>query len=120
MPQTTIKRVNKTLARQFLKRQVAKQGSLALGRLLPFGVGFVVGVAGGRALGHGVVAQSRHAFGPPPEHFPRVVELVLEPGDDVPTLRALEAPRRTSASRWLPRGRARRKGRGGADGDDGA
>jgi len=116
MPQTTIKRVNKTLARQFLKRQVAKQGSLALGRLLPFGVGFVVGVAGGRALGHGVVAQSRRAFGPPPEHFPRVVELVLEPGDDVPTLRALDAPRRTSPSRWLPR----RKGRGGTPEDDGS
>lgn len=114
MPQTTIKRVNKTLARQFLKRQVAKQGSLAVGRLLPFGVGFVVGVAGGRALGHGVVAQSRRAFGPPPEHFPRVVELVLEPGDDVPTLRALDAPRRTSPSRWLPR----RKGRGHAPEDD--
>ncbi|SKC38656.1 hypothetical protein [Krasilnikoviella flava] len=116
MPQTTIKRVNNTLARQFLKRQVAKQGSLALGRLLPFGVGFVVGIAGGRALGHGVVAQSRRAFGPPPEHFPRVVEAVLEPGADVPELRVLESPRRTSPSRWLPR----RKGRdGGArPGDD--
>ncbi|MFE6971141.1 hypothetical protein [Isoptericola sp. NPDC057653] len=105
MPQTTIKRVNRTLARQFLKRQVAKQGSLALGRLLPFGVGVVVGVAGGRALGHGVVAQSRRAFGPPPDHFPRVVEAVLEPGEEVPELRALEAPRRTSPSRWLPRRR---------------
>ncbi|TWH34773.1 hypothetical protein L600_001000000010, partial [Isoptericola variabilis J7] len=74
MPQTTLKRVNKTLAHRFLRRQIAKQGSLALGRLAPFGVGAVVGVAGGRALGHGVVAQSRKAFGPPPDHFPRVVE----------------------------------------------
>ncbi len=75
MPQTTLKRVNKALAHRFLRRQVAKQGTLALGRLLPFGVGAVVGVVGGRALGHGVVAQSRKAFGLPPDHFPRVVEL---------------------------------------------
>ncbi|MCK9794737.1 hypothetical protein M1843_13365 [Isoptericola sp. 4D.3] len=116
MPQTTIKRVNKTLARQFLKRQVAKQGSLALGRLLPFGVGVVVGVAGGRALGHGVVAQSRRAFGPPPEHFPRVVESALEPGADVSGREALDSPaRRTSPSRWLPR---RRSGAGGQDAGD--
>lgn len=74
MPQGSLKRVNKALAHRFLRRQVAKQGTLALGRLMPFGVGAVVGVAGGRALGHGVVAQSRKAFGPPPDHFPRVVE----------------------------------------------
>jgi hypothetical protein len=74
MPQGTLKRVNKALAHRFLRRQVARQGSLALGRLLPFGVGAVIGVVGGRALGHGVVAQSRRAFGSPPDHFPRVVE----------------------------------------------
>jgi hypothetical protein len=74
MPQGTLRRVNRVLAHRFLKRQVAKQGSLALGRLLPFGVGAVVGVAGARALGHGVIAQSRAAFGVPPSHFPRVIE----------------------------------------------
>ncbi|WP_277209396.1 hypothetical protein [Isoptericola croceus] len=74
MPQTAIKRVNRVLTHRFLKRQVAKQGTLALGRMIPFGVGAVVGFAGGRALGHGVVAQSRSAFGVPPAHFPRVIE----------------------------------------------
>jgi hypothetical protein len=109
MPQTTLKRVNKTLARQFLKRQVAKQGSLALGRLLPFGVGFVVGVAGGRALGHGVVAQSRHAFGPPPEHFPRVLDgaaVELHAATAPEALRADTAPKALRAGRWRPRLRA--------------
>jgi hypothetical protein len=74
MPQSSLKKVNKALASHFMKRQIAKQGSLALGRLLPFGVGAVVGVAGARALGQGVVAQSRRAFGTPPDHFPRVIE----------------------------------------------
>ncbi|MFP3714005.1 hypothetical protein [Puerhibacterium sp. TATVAM-FAB25] len=79
MPQGSVRKVNNALAHRFLRKQLAKQGSLALGRLVPFGVGAVVGVAGGRALGHGVVAQSRRAFGPPPDHFPRVVEV---PADD--------------------------------------
>ena len=74
MPQSSLKQVNKALSNRFLKKQVAKQGSLALGRMMPFGVGAVVGVAGARALGHGVIAQSRSAFGTPPTHFPRVLE----------------------------------------------
>jgi hypothetical protein len=74
MPQSSIRRVNKVLAHKFLRKYAAKYGTLALGRMIPFGVGAVVGFAGGRALGHGVVGQSRTAFGPPPEHFPWLVE----------------------------------------------
>lgn len=73
MPQGSVRRVNKALASTFLKKQLVKHGGLALGRLVPFGVGAVVGLAGGRALGHGVVGQSRRAFGPPPSRFPRVI-----------------------------------------------
>lgn len=74
MPRTTLHRVNKALTHRFIQKQVAKQGSLLLGRILPFGVGAVVGWVGARALGHGVIAQSRVAFGGPPESFPRVIE----------------------------------------------
>jgi hypothetical protein len=45
-----------------------------LGRILPFGIGAVVGWVGARALGHTVIAQSRVAFGTPPERFPRTIE----------------------------------------------
>ncbi len=76
MPSGTLSKVNKTLANRFLRTQLAKQGGLAIGRLVPFGVGAVVGVAGARALGHGVVAQSRNAFGPPPQVFRRIIEVV--------------------------------------------
>ena len=81
MPQGSLRKVNKALASTFLKKQLAKHGGLALGRLVPFGVGAVVGIAGGRALGHGVVSQSRKAFGPPPAHFPRIVEGTVDPTD---------------------------------------
>jgi hypothetical protein len=74
MPQTTLRRVNKALTNQFVRRQLAKQGGLFVGRVIPFGIGAVIGFVGARALGHTVIAQSRSAFGPPPEHFPRVIE----------------------------------------------
>jgi hypothetical protein len=74
MPRTTLHRVNKALTHRFIQKQVAKQGSLMLGRILPFGVGAVVGWVGARALGHTVIGQSRIAFGAPPEQFPRVIE----------------------------------------------
>ncbi|WP_052366987.1 hypothetical protein [Paraoerskovia marina] len=90
MPQGTLKQVNRALSSRFLRTQLVKQGGLAMGRIVPFGVGAVVGVAGGRALGHGVIAQSRTAFGAPPERFPRILEVVEGGGaDDVPTLEAL-------------------------------
>ncbi len=72
MPAGTLVKVNKALGNRFLRTQLAKQSGLALGRLVPFGVGAVVGVAGARALGHGVIAQSRRAFGPPPSVFGRL------------------------------------------------
>lgn len=74
MPRTTLHRVNKALTHKFVQRQLAKQGGLALGRILPFGIGAVVGWFGARALGHTVISQSRIAFGPPPEHFPREID----------------------------------------------
>ncbi len=74
MPLGTVKRVNAQLAKRLIKRQVVKQGSLALGRLAPFGVGLLIGVVGGRALGRSVVDGARAAFGPAPERFPQTIE----------------------------------------------
>lgn len=75
MPLGTVRTVNTQLTRQMLRRQAAKQGGLALGRLAPFGIGLLIGVVGGRALGRTVVQGTRTAFGPAPDTFPRVIEL---------------------------------------------
>ena len=82
MPISTVRTVNSILARRFVRNQVAKQTGLALGRLLPYGIGAAVGAVGGRALGRTVVEGARAAFGPPPEHFPQVVELDSQAADN--------------------------------------
>ena len=81
MPTTTIRRVNTALARRLVRRQAARQGALALGRLVPFGIGAVIGVTGARALGRTVVTGAQRAFGPPPTHFPHVIEVVAAARD---------------------------------------
>lgn len=81
MPTGTIRRVNARLTRQLLKRQLAKQSGLAIGRLAPFGIGAVIGVTGARALGRTVIRGARDAFGPAPATWGDRV-LVVETGDE--------------------------------------
>jgi hypothetical protein len=79
MPTGTIRRVNARLTRQLFRRQLARQSGLALGRMVPFGIGAVIGVTGARALGHTVIQGARKAFGPAPAAFGERV-LVVETG----------------------------------------
>jgi len=93
MPMATVRKVNTTMTRRFVRTQVSKQTGLAVGRIIPFGIGLVIGVAGARALGKNVIEGARKAFGPPPLTFPRVIE-VAGP-DDKPVLVPAEPKRLT-------------------------
>lgn len=94
MPATTIQRVNKVLAGRFVKKHLLRRSGLLLGRLVPFGIGAAIGVAGGRALGRGVVAQARAAFGEPPATFgPRVRVVEVGSADAPPLLVTAPRPR---------------------------
>ncbi|MCG2799431.1 MAG: hypothetical protein L6367_12965 [Cellulomonas sp.] len=84
MPMTTVRKVNSTLTRRLVRNQAAKQTGLAVGRLMPFGVGAAIGAVGGRALGRSVVDGARTAFGPAPQRFMHQVEVTLR--DEVPGL----------------------------------
>jgi hypothetical protein len=75
LPIATVKKVNSTLTRRMVRTQLAKQTGLFFGRLLPYGVGMVIGAAGGRALGRQVITGARRAFGPAPLAFRDPLEL---------------------------------------------
>ncbi|MCA0159172.1 hypothetical protein LB823_23485 [Tsukamurella sp. M9C] len=62
--------LNKQLMKMFSRRFLAKKSPLILGKLLPAGIGAVVGAGGNRVLGKGVIKNSRTAFGPVPATWP--------------------------------------------------
>ncbi len=67
--------VNHQVVRRFATHFGTRQGVLALGRALPFGVGAGVGASGNYLLGRSSVRAARRAFGPPPPTFgPRIIE----------------------------------------------
>lgn len=66
IPSGTMKTMNSSLVRKFVTKYAAKRSALILGKLLPAGVGAVIGGAGNRAIGRGVIDNAREAFGPAP------------------------------------------------------
>jgi hypothetical protein len=99
MPLATVRKVNTTMTRRFVRTQLTKQTGLAIGRIIPFGIGLVVGVAGARALGKDVIEGARTAFGTPPLAFPTVVEIAGP--DDRPVVLPAEPARLTGRRRRI-------------------
>ena len=64
MPLPSVKSINAHLIKRVAKRSAAKGGALALGRLLPFGIGAAIGWSGGRALANQVIEGAQAAVGP--------------------------------------------------------
>jgi len=64
MPLPSVKSINAHLIKRVTKRSAAKGGALALGRLLPFGIGAAIGWKGGRALANQVIEGAQAALGP--------------------------------------------------------
>lgn len=69
LPMAAVDQVRKRIQRMFLKRFVVRQGASVFGRLIPFGIGAVVGGTGNRLLGRRVIDSAREAFGPVPTTF---------------------------------------------------
>jgi len=86
LPLGTVKAVNSTLTKRLVRTQATTQGALAFGRIMPFGIGAVVGATGARALSKTVIRNARKAFGAPPSHFREVIEVVEAASESQPPL----------------------------------
>lgn len=87
LPRTVVGPIADRVKKMFLKKFAVAQGTNVVGRLIPFGIGAVVGGGGNHLLGRQIVRSSRDAFGPAPEVFPTA----LDPQPKAP--RAPRAPR---------------------------
>jgi hypothetical protein len=70
LPLPAVSQLNSRLLRYFVKRYTLKRGVIAFGKLLPVGIGAVVGGVGNRMMGKRIVANARKAFGSPPPRWP--------------------------------------------------
>lgn len=107
MPRTVLGPLADQVQKTFVKRFALTQSGSVVGRLVPFGIGAVIGGGGNHLLGRRVVTSARAAFGPPPPSFP----VALDPLPPKP--KAVTAPRtpkqpkqpRPPKPARLPRGR---------------
>jgi hypothetical protein len=70
LPGTALGPIADRLKTSFLRHFAARTSAGALGRLVPFGIGAVIGGSGNHILGKRVVKSARLAFGPPTADFP--------------------------------------------------
>ncbi|HZA10521.1 hypothetical protein [Mycobacterium sp.] len=77
LPLPTISQLNNRLLKYFVKRYTLRRSTMVLGKILPAGIGAVVGGVGNRMTGKKIIANARKAFGPPPNRWP--VSLLVLP-----------------------------------------
>lgn len=76
LPLPAVSDLNRRLMRYFLKRYTLRRGALAFGKLLPVGLGAVVGAVGNRMMGRKIVGNARKAFGAAPNRWPVTLHLL--------------------------------------------
>ena len=91
VPQAFMGQIAERVKRAFLARFARNTTTNALGRLLPFGIGAVIGGVGSNILGRKIVQGARLAFGPPPATFPANLE---------PRMRAPLPQQDSGSKRW--------------------
>jgi hypothetical protein len=69
IPQSSILAVNRVLGQNFVTKYGTKQGIVVLGKVIPFGVGAVIGAGANATFSHGVIKASDRAFGARPESW---------------------------------------------------
>ena len=79
LPLPAVSQLNSRLLRYFAKRYTLRRGAIAFGKLLPVGIGAVVGGVGNRLMGKRIVANARKAFGDPPPRWPAAIHVLPAP-----------------------------------------
>lgn len=70
VPLATLRQINSVLGRNFIAKYGTKQGIIVLGRVVPFGIGAVIGGGANATIAALAVRAARRAFGPAPQSWP--------------------------------------------------
>lgn len=63
IPRSKILSINKVLGPNFVTKYGTKQGILVLGKVIPFGIGAVIGGTANAVFSQGIITASNRAFG---------------------------------------------------------
>lgn len=70
IPMSQIRAVNKVMGRNFVTRYGTRSGVVVLGRVVPFGIGALIGGGANALASHGIIKAADAAFGPAPSTWP--------------------------------------------------
>ncbi|WP_369008086.1 hypothetical protein, partial [Streptococcus pyogenes] len=76
LPLSSMSRLNSRLLKSWVRRYTLRRGALLFGKLLPVGIGVVVGAVGNYLAGKKIIRNANRAFGAPPARWPRALHLV--------------------------------------------
>ena len=77
LPMPALSQLNSRLLKRAVRRFTLRRSALLFGKLLPVGIGALIGATGNRLAGKKIVRNARNAFGTPPAQWP--VTLLLLP-----------------------------------------
>lgn len=108
VPSALIGPIADRIKHSFLKKFAAAQGTNIVGRLLPFGIGAVIGGGGNNILGRQIIRAARQGFGPAPALLPSWLEpvIVVPRAAKEPKARGEHARRTARGLRHLRRSRS--------------
>jgi hypothetical protein len=76
LPLPAVSQLNGRLLKFFVKKYALKRGAIAFGKMLPVGIGAVIGGVGNRAMGKKIVSNAHSAFGNPPPRWPATLHVL--------------------------------------------
>lgn len=76
LPMPALSQMNARLPKRAVRRFALRRGALLFGKILPVGIGAVIGAIGNRMVGKKIVRNTRSAFGTPPARWPVTLHLL--------------------------------------------
>jgi hypothetical protein len=76
LPLPLVSQLNSRLMQYFVKKYTIKRTAMAFGKMLPVGIGAVVGGGGNRLMGRKIINNARQAFGRAPSRWPVTLHLL--------------------------------------------
>lgn len=76
LPLPAVSQLNSRLLKYAVRRYTLRRSALMVGKMLPVGVGAVIGGVGNRMAGKKIVRNARKAFGPPPARWPVTLHML--------------------------------------------